>query len=306
LVLLASVFSAAQASTISLREEQHRATFTIVISNPATSKAAGCSASALSEHVLLTAAHCDIPGGFLHLNQTARPFTHPLKISDKFYDHQDHMLLVVPDVSFKHFIRYDPATYKKLTVNDHYYLWGNPGMIPNQYREGYVTGLVAPVPGVVAEGELDVVSPFVMFSGPVVGGDSGSAVFAEDGRLAGVLTYGVYYGMFAGSYPLSFTVDQVNQAKGLGNFVYAPDKVLPVVSVTVEPAAAPPTSSTPSAVDLWLPILVLIALIDLVKPVLGGIWTLVVKGHKAAVTAGRRAWQKIVAIYKFVKNIPSS
>jgi hypothetical protein len=79
-----------------------------------------------------------------------------------------------------------------------------------------------------------------------------------------------------------------------------------VVSVTVEPAAAPPTSSTPSAVDLWLPILVLIALIDLVKPVLGGIWTLVVKGHKAAVTAGRRAWQKIVATYKFVKNIPSS
>ena len=224
LLLIGTLFGVSTAQPLSsLKQEQHKATFTIIMSNPKTQKTAGCSATALYEHVLLTAAHCDIEGGDLYLNQTSRPFVHPLSVSEKYYDHQDHMLLVVPGVSFKHYVAYDVNKYTPLSDGDRYYMWGNPGLVPDQYREGYVNGHVFPLDNDKDEESIDVVSPFVMLSGPVVGGDSGSAIFRSDGQLAGVLTYGVYYGAFAGVYPLAFTQVQLDQAAGKGTFVYLPD-----------------------------------------------------------------------------------
>jgi len=164
---------------------------------------------------------------------------HPLVVSEKYYDHQDHMLLVVPGVSFKHFALYDPSTYSPFVQGDKYYMWGNPGLITDQYREGYVTGSVMPIDDERDAEDIDVVSPYAMLSGPVAGGDSGSAVFRADGKLAGVLTYGIDFGMFSGVYPLAFTSAQVDQAEGRGTFVYLPD-TRPVTNVTVTtPAPAP-------------------------------------------------------------------
>ena len=108
-------------SSPALKAEQHKATFTIVTINKETAESTGCSATALSEHVLLTAAHCRVPGDNVYLNQTAPPWNHPLKVSEYFYDNQDHMLLVLPDVSFKHFVKYDPADYKPLGRTERYY-----------------------------------------------------------------------------------------------------------------------------------------------------------------------------------------
>ena len=224
--------------TTPLKIEQHKAAHTIIMANKETGHGAGCSATAISEHVLLTAKHCDVAGGLLYLDQTAAPLVHPLKISDKIMDHQDHMLLVVPGVTFKNFVQLDLSA-KPLHADEHYYLWGNPGLIADQYREGYVTGTIIPVVGGSDNEELDVVSPFVMLSGPVVGGDSGSGIYGGDGRLCGVLTYGIYYGMFAGAYPITFTPEQLAQALGLGTFVYAPEIAPPTVIVIPSVPAAP-------------------------------------------------------------------
>jgi len=224
-----------------LRSEQHKATVTIIMSNEAKHEGAGCSATAIAEHVLLTAEHCNIDGGVLYLNQTARPFSHPLEVSEKFFDHQDHMLLVLPGVSFKHFAVYDPDTYKPFVQGDHYYFWGNPALLADQYREGYVTGRVIDP---LEPGEIDVVSPFLLLSGPVVGGDSGSAIFRTDGNLAGVLTYGVFNGLFAGVYPLAFTADQVAQAEGRGKFVYTPETSKPVGTAVVNVTNVPEHSNS--------------------------------------------------------------
>lgn len=227
---LTSALAPAQVSP-EVKAEQHRATVTIVMKGK--TEGAGCSATAIAEHVLLTAEHCNIPDGVVYLNQTETPYTHPLEVSERFFDKQDHVLLVLPGVSFKHMIPYDPTNYVPLKSGDHYYLWGNPGLIPDQYREGYVTGLYTPSKG--ENDEVDVQGIFAMISGPVVGGDSGSSIFTSDGRLAGVLTWGIFDGSFAGIYPLAFTTDQLNQAKGIGNFVYIPD-TRPLSKVTVLPA----------------------------------------------------------------------
>jgi len=153
---LTSVLSFSQV-TPEVKEEQHRATVTIVMKGK--TEGAGCSATAIAEHVLLTAEHCDIPDGVVYLNQTEAPFIHPLEVSYRIFDKQDHMLLVLPQVSFKHTIPYDPNTYVPLKKGDHYYLWGNPGLIPDQYREGYVTDSFTPPKDSL---EVDVHSPFTL------------------------------------------------------------------------------------------------------------------------------------------------
>jgi len=215
-----------------LKAEQHKATFTIVTRNEDMKMGAGCSATAISEHVLLTAAHCRIPDGKVYLNQTQAPWVHPLEVSETIYDEQDHMLLVLPGVLFKHFIAYDPANYRPIQRNERYYLWGNPGLVPDQYREGYVTGFYTPP----IDGEVMLSNRIALLSGPVVGGDSGSAIFAEDGRLVSVLTWGIFDGLFAGGYDLAFTPEQIAQAEGKGSFTYIPDN-RPQVTVNVAPAA---------------------------------------------------------------------
>lgn len=215
--------------TSTQKEAQHSATVTIVMSNEKEHIGAGCSATAIAPHVLLTAQHCDVDNGTLYLNQNIRPFQHGLTVSEKYYDNNDHMLLVIPSVEFKRYITYDVNKVREIRQGEHLYLWGNPALIMDQYREVYATG-VFPYNGgtdVNAGGKFEIVS------GPVVGGDSGSAIFsAEDGQLVGVTTYGLSNGQFLGSYPLHFTQAQIDLAEGIGNFVYLPDSV-PKVNVTV-------------------------------------------------------------------------
>src|SRR5271157_4551331 len=213
LFLLCAFIGAAAIPLTPLKAAQHKATYTIITQNPKDTFGAGCSATAISEHVLLTSAHCRIEGGKVYLNQTVRPFRHPLEVSDAFYDGADHMLLVLPGVTFKYFIEYDPAKYKPLGFMDHWYFWGNPAMTMDQYREGYVCGFELPPSDDVVLLSQKITIP----SGTVVGGDSGSGIFAEDdGRIVGTLTWGIEGGLFSGFYPLAFTSEQVAQAEGKG------------------------------------------------------------------------------------------
>lgn len=217
LVLTLASFASAQVSP-AVKAEQHRATIEIVMKS--TAEGAGCSATAISEHVLITAQHCDIDDGLVYFNQNAKPFTNGQTVTEKYYDNNDHMLLVIPGVSFKHFVTYDASKVREIAQGEHLYLWGNPSLIMDQYREVYATG------SMVANGDLPVNADgkFEITSGPVVGGDSGSAIFSEaDGQLVGITTWGMFDGMLLGSYPLRFTQDQINQAEGNGNFTYIPD-----------------------------------------------------------------------------------
>src|ERR1700688_4262306 len=101
------------------KEEQHKATLTIVMINSLTSEHAGCSATAIAPHVILTAQHCDIDNGTLYLNQTQKPFTMGLEVKEKYYDNNDHVLMVVPGVEFKHFAKYDAASVRIAKQGEH-------------------------------------------------------------------------------------------------------------------------------------------------------------------------------------------
>jgi hypothetical protein len=219
--------------TAEKKEAQHKATLTIVMINPSDpDKRAGCSATAVAPHVILTAEHCDIENGLLYLNQNTKPFNMGLEVKEKYFDKNDHVLFVVPGVEFKHFVTYDASKVRRATQGEHVYFYGNPDLMMDQYREGYASGVMNFKD---SEEEVDAAGPFMMFAVSLVPGDSGSAVFSDkDGQLVGITTWGISDGKFLGSYPLQFTQAQIDQAEGNGNFVYIPNPHPPVV-VNVRP-----------------------------------------------------------------------
>jgi hypothetical protein len=235
-----------------IKEEQHRAALTIVMINPEnTEERAGCSATAVAPHVILTAEHCNVENGLLYLNQNSKPFTMGLEVKEKYFDKNDHMLLVVPGAEFKHFVNYDASKVRKSLQGEHIYFYGNPDLMMDQYREGYASGFMNFKD---SEEDVNAAGPFMMFAVSLAPGDSGSAVFSEvDGQLIGVTTWGIADGKFLGSYPLQFTQAQIDQAEGMGNFVYIPD-TRPRVEVRI-----PQQRPTVRVVNTSFPLTVLFA-----------------------------------------------
>lgn len=178
---------------------QHRSMHRIIMKSQ--DERAGCTAYALSKHALLTAQHCDLDRADLYIDDIRMPF----EVSMKIYDGHDHMILVVPGITFKYTERFDFDRYSPPSQGERVYMWGNPSMFPDHYREGFATGTV-----MMPDDDLVPGSPVYLFAMPVIGGDSGSSIFSEeDGRLVGIVTYGFDNGKFAGGYALAFTPEQI-------------------------------------------------------------------------------------------------
>ena len=178
--------------------------------------ASGCTAYAISKHVLLTAQHCDLPDAKVLIDSFDDPHTdHSMSkavtIAEKIYDGRDHMLLVVPSVTFKDTIKYEPKKFRLPIQGEQVYFWGDPDWFHNMYREGYLMGITF-------LDDNDTLAPkdAILYVFDLNGnhGDSGSAIFsAKDGRIVGIVTYGLQDGKYIGSYVLSFTQEQVKEAE---------------------------------------------------------------------------------------------
>lgn len=297
LFLLCTLIGVSATPLTPLKAAQHKATYTIVTLGALFG--AGCSATAISEHVLLTSAHCREEDGKVYLNQTAKPYRHPLDVSDVFYDGADHMLLVLPGVTFKYFVEYDPAKYRPLGFMDHWYFWGNPAMIMDQYREGYVSGFALPP----SNDEIMLSQKITILSGPAVGGDSGSGIFAaDDGRLVGTLTWGIEGGLFSGFYPLSFSPEQVDQAEGKGTYEYAVPPVPVKVDVNVTTASSA-SSDAPSVKRYDFDRIAVLLGILVLYFVLPGIWRIAKIVMKALKNIGNGMLDAIGYICRLAKQI---
>lgn len=173
-----------------------------------------CTAYAVGPHTLLTAEHCnDAKTNGVYIDNTDKKAIMSGKagsntVTDRVFDHQDHMLMDVSGVYFKDTI---PLDWRTPVQGERTYQWGNPGGMRDQYREGVVMGLIPPVPQDPEDEEkIDATAPIWLIAEPVVGGDSGSAIFSEkDGKMIGVLTYGIDEGQMAGMYEIKFTPEQI-------------------------------------------------------------------------------------------------
>ena len=197
------------------RIQRHRASHWIIAvsyDDDGTLHAAGCSATAIGPHTLLTAAHCYLSDETLFIDasiyavksETATGY----RPTNFIFDLQDHMLIDVPGA---HFTTYIPlAHFRAPRQGERFYFYGNPAGMQDQYREGYITGQVHMDPD--DEGDVVAGDTMYMATGPVIGGDSGSSLYALDGTLIGIVTFGIQDGNFLGTFPIQFTAGQIAQS----------------------------------------------------------------------------------------------
>ncbi|GAA5075540.1 trypsin-like serine peptidase [Lysobacter panacisoli] len=121
-----------------------------------------CSGTAVGKHTILTATHCLGGGALVKVNGE------PVKASSHVDDGADHSLVVV-DKTFRTWARMGRKPVQTQRVR----LIGTPGGEADVYREGYVARV---------RGDE------VWFVSPGFGGDSGSALFDDGGRIVAVLS----------------------------------------------------------------------------------------------------------------------
>lgn len=123
-----------------------------------------CSGTAIKADVLMTAQHC-LTGTLLTVNDQ------PVKVVGIGKDGKDLATIKVEGIAFKAIAKIGPA----LAQGDRIRWFGNPALLPNIYREGYVVR--AQTDGVLIDAQA-------------FGGDSGAGVFDSQGRVVGVITGG--------------------------------------------------------------------------------------------------------------------
>lgn len=169
-----------------------------------------CTGTVIGPHAILTDQHCDDDKGaaiFVALDASEADKPKTYAVSKRYFDHEDHMIMVIPALSFESWISYKPDTYLPPVQGEHVYYWGNPARHVDLYREGYTSG----------KGDVEIELPtpainpgyfFILVAGP---GDSGAAIYGEDGRIVSLLTGHFDSGIAAG-FPLAFTPEQVAEA----------------------------------------------------------------------------------------------
>ena len=204
-ILLTLSLLASSCTASNLKPTQHAAMHRLLFQTK--TDGSYCTGYAISPHAVLTAAHCDERDMTVvfdkdYNDKTAVVYT----IDQKYFDDEDHMIFVVKAVTFTDFIKYDPATYKPPEQGEHIYFWGNPERRVDIYREGYIAGQEF-------EGDPDIKgkSNSVLVMSTCGHGDSGAAVFAEDGRIV-LLVTGGFSSVIMYGYPLAFTPQQVAEA----------------------------------------------------------------------------------------------
>jgi hypothetical protein len=161
---------------------QHATTHSIEMANMS-GEDAGCSATAVGPHTLLTASHCLIPSHEIQIDDATA------KVISIDFDDNDHLLIQV-DHSFN---AYTPIVIREFVPNEVVHMWGNPGDSKDVYRVGTFQKV------------HDSFNELLM---PVLPGDSGSGVFDSNGNLIGVVSVGNGSGQ-AGVFTLAFTPIQI-------------------------------------------------------------------------------------------------
>ncbi len=165
-----------------------------------------CTSSAIGPHALLTAKHCDV--GETALTVDKELVDH--KILGRLADGEDHVIFLVDGSAFKDTMG---AFYSAegISTGAQVFMFGDGGgMYPPQYRRGYYMNSMTATDKEVPEGMP--VGRMYVFDLNIIGGDSGSAIYNNDGMLVSLVTYSLA-DHFCGAYPLAFTDEQIEQAK---------------------------------------------------------------------------------------------
>jgi hypothetical protein len=211
--------SAGAHATNPVVEKAHKTSHKIKMYSVLGGSAGTCSATAIGPHALLTASHCISTSAIIDVDGREAD------VMGTIGDGLDHTIILERGVNFADYS--DVATTKP-QIADEVFVFGNPGPMTDVFRKGYVAGFNHndDDPETPAEalqrprqraGNDAVEIIFYDFNGFF--GDSGSAVFNNDGKVVAVTSF-IYGGnesghelKFMGSYELRLTAEQLQQAR---------------------------------------------------------------------------------------------
>lgn len=122
-----------------------------------------CSGTAIGPDLILSATHCFRTGLLVAVNGQR------VKVIGRGQNKFDTTTVRVAGVRFDRWARLGPSPRQ----GDRVRWWGNPNMVPDVYREGYVSR--AWTDGIVVDATI-------------CKGDSGAGLFNDNGRVVGVVT----------------------------------------------------------------------------------------------------------------------
>ena len=164
-----------------------------------------CTGTVIGPHAILTAEHCN-EGKALQLDSVL----HTYKIVKVLKDGRDHVVFLVDGPAF-----YDVALYASRypVVGEKVHIYGNGGRAyPAVHKTGTVLGEYAP-------SEIRSAAGMFYCSLLVIPGDSGSAIYGEDGKILGIVTYsstenfGPIVKTHTAGFALNFTPEQIKEAQ---------------------------------------------------------------------------------------------
>jgi hypothetical protein len=138
-----------------------------------------CTATAIAPHAILTTEHCNLTvqgniGSFINIDLSTRRY----KIFNEFFDERDHVIYILDGPAFKNIL---PEEYMINVKPSHgkVFIYGaasnrSDGKVDNDF---------------VQVSDVDINQGLAYYTIPVFPGDSGSAIFDENGKVVGLVTY---------------------------------------------------------------------------------------------------------------------
>lgn len=174
-----------------------------------------CSATAIAPSALLTATHCELGTDILRVDDITATIQATIR------DGNDHTIYLL-DISFENYASFG----KGLELGDSIFIIGNPGPFSNLFRRGTVAGFQTVGTSWIEEllEGADILPPTVKVLYDFNGwpGDSGAAVFNDNGEIVGVVSVGEIVPFkgeddwpdlkIMGGYSLAFTPQQLATA----------------------------------------------------------------------------------------------
>jgi Trypsin-like peptidase domain len=144
-----------------------------------------CTATAIGPAAFMTAEHCndgDEPNKIVSFDMSTRKF-HLLAAT---FDGRDHVIYLLTESVFNNIADVIPGPYS-LKEGGNVYIYGCGGReYPCVLKEGILTS-------VDHISDVDEASQYAEYSMHVIRGDSGSAIFNDEGKIVALVTYGITY-----------------------------------------------------------------------------------------------------------------